>query len=351
MSVRAVCCTVSLGLAVAFCRTATADQVRIAIGRPQIVATNAVVAKSAESRAELWQALVANALGNSPVFAMVEREDLDIVLHELVLHRDGVPGSGKDGASPNKPLLAADCALISQLSVTGQECQVSARLIQVADATMGREFVVSFGSSNVEAVVKRFTRELEQAGLDWLHRRGLQTFVCVPDYENLSPFPRSGWLETAISRRLCRRLEQQPGVLVVEREDLDFLLKETRLKMAGLSKSGEPMTAVGRYLLISGRFDERQPEGAALALRVTTQIQDCQTKAMQKLETEFPATAVETGLQALDVAVCQAVLNPGTVPTTATERLAGGVVGRPAGRRFTFGYRVGGGDCRALSQW
>jgi len=161
--------------------------VRIAVGRPQVVATNAKTAKLAESQAALWQALVANAVGNSPVLAMVERDDLDVVLRELMLRIGGATGKVGESSSPRQPLLAADCALVSQLSVTGQEYRVSARLIQIADATMGREFVVSFSPTTIDAAAKQFSRELEQAGLVWFRRRGLQTVVCISDYENLSP--------------------------------------------------------------------------------------------------------------------------------------------------------------------
>ena len=108
----------------------------------------------------------------------------------------------------------------------------------------------------MEAAAGELAKELRVIGLELLSRRQIHTTVSVLDFESQSRFKDRGrWQEHALTRELRAFLKQQPGVLVLEREDVEALLRETRLQRGGMASAGTGLTNSWSALpVLSARF-------------------------------------------------------------------------------------------------
>jgi hypothetical protein len=215
--------------------------------------------------------------------------------------------------------------VIGKLAITNQHCCLTIRLLNAENGAIEKEWVESFSSTAVEQQVKSLAPQLQKLGLMLLARRNVHTLVSVLDFESLSPFDRNRWLETALARRLRGVLQRQPGVLVLERENVTALFGELRLKRGGLATGSNGKTnhwaSLHNYFVVSGRINESQPDGQPLAFALQTQIKNLIDDGLRLVENKFLAGEIEAGLMRLEEQVVCAILQVrlGEVPAGRTE--------------------------------
>ncbi len=317
---------------------ARAEQLRIAVAPPEIAADGVEASRVAQGFADLWQTLLSLELARRDFFAVVERADLPRLIQEreLAILRP----SAKDSL-PAPSWLAADCLVIATGVLTNQQLRLTVRLIDAGSGAVEGEWAEEFPPPALEGRVGELASSLHRAGLALLSRRNIHTLVSVLDFECLSPFERSRWLETTLARRLRGALQRQPGVLVLEREEVDALFDEVRLKRGGVtSGSGWETNAwanVRDYLVVSGRFGESQPEGQPLSFAIEARVENLANGGLVRLESAFPVGSMEAGLAGLEQQVVSRIprtgpgvtWSAGSEPDRAAEALtlAGKAVG------------------------
>jgi len=257
------------------------------------------VAQPAAGEAEntvavLWQALLAARLAANPSFILVEREEIDAALNELQLTRGLAPDAGdlRLGA-----FTGVDYLVLGRLSADGAQYRFDGRLIRRESGTVEGTVQAAFAVDGIEAAAGQSADKLAAQTLAAMQRRGRQTFVSIVDFRSLSPLRRTEWLQTALPRELQGAAAALPDTYVLERDDLDVLLTEARLRQGGLVGETKQAVPANRYLIVSGTVDERQPSAEPLRTYVTVRITDTLTDKQRKLTVSFPSTETAEGLR------------------------------------------------------
>jgi hypothetical protein len=277
-SIALLCLAVGLG--------ARAEQIRVAVTAPVVEGeTNQAVGQAA-----LWQSLVLTELSRHDWVSLVDRADLPVAAQEWALAVASANGSN----APARPMWqGADLLVIGRLSLTNNLCALSLKVLDVARGAMAASLTDTFAVTNLDTHVGAVAERLRPIALHWLARRDIHTLASVLDFDLESRFNRSRWQQKALVRRLRAFLQQQPGVLVLEREDVEELLHETRLQRGGLAIPGAGNTngwaALRHFPLVSGTLTETQPEGAPLSLRIVTRVRDLASGASHEFQETFPA--------------------------------------------------------------
>ena len=285
-----------------------AEQLRIAIAQPEIRAQTMEGGQQATNSAALWQSLVTGELSKQEFFAVVERDELPALAGEWAL----VAGRGETGATNGLAVhpdwLGADCLVISQWQTKDGTNELAIKILNVEKGASEKELVQSFAGEAMEASVRVLATDLRAVGLRLLAQRRIHTLAAVHDFDLESALDWNRWRERAIARRLRVFLQRQPGVLVLEREDVEALLQEMRLRRGGLAAPEDTVTnrwpALRHYLLVTGTIAETQPEGQPLTLRITTRLRALESGDTSEFAETFAAEKwyegigrVETGLR------------------------------------------------------
>lgn len=247
-----------------------------------------------EPTAVLWQSLLAARLAANPAFVLVEREEIAAALDELQLTRGLAPGTGdlQLGA-----FTGVDYLVLSSLTPDDTRYRFDGRLIRRESGTVDGTVQAVFDADGIEEAAGQAADRLAALTMAAMHRHGRQTFVSIVDFRSLSPLRRTEWLQTALPRELQSALAALPDTFVLERDDLDVLLTEARLRQGRLVEPGAPDVPANRYLVVSGEVDERQPKNEPLQTYVTIRITDALTDKTREVTVAFPSTATPEGLQ------------------------------------------------------
>lgn len=277
---------------------ARAEQVRVAVAAPLVVGeTNGVAGQAA-----LWQSLVTTELSRQDLFAVVEREELSAAEREWALSLVAGVSGERDAGRPS--WLGADLLVIGQLAVTNEACVLSVKVLDVALGAVEANFTESFALTNLQIQARAFAAQLRTPALRWMARRDIHTLVSVLDFELRSNLERNRWRERVLARRLRGFLQPQTGVLVMEREQIEQLLAETRLRRGGLAQGSNANTNgwanLQHYRLVSGSITETQPEGQPLTFRILITVRDLAANQEAQFEESIPVEKWDDGLARIE---------------------------------------------------
>jgi len=300
------------------------EQIRMVVTAPVVGGeTNGVGGEVA-----LWQALITTELSRQSAVAVLEREDLSKLAAEQALIAGHTTNSTAAAG-----WLGADCVMLTQWQVKNGTNRLAIKILDVGQGGIEKEFNREFAEDQMAAAAGDLAKELRAIGLEMLSRRQIHTAVSVLDFESQSRFERGRWQERALARQLRAFLKQQPGVLVLEREDVEALLRETRLQRGGLAAAGTALTnawaALRHYPLVSGTIVETQPEGSPLTLRITTQIGDLGDGRTNAFTESFPVEQWAAGVEIIEKQLNQflrdgesAATGSSAVPDRSAEAMA-----------------------------
>lgn len=234
-------------------QTASAEQVRVAVTAPVVVGeTNGLGGQAA-----LWQSLVVAELSRHDWLALVDRDDLPLAAQEWALAAATANGTH----TTIKPAWqGADLLVIGRLSLTNGLCVLTAKVLDAQLGAIVETATELFPPVELEVRAQGWAERFKPVALHWLARQDIHTLASVVDYECQSPLPRSQWQDRAMARSIRTLLMREPGVLVLEREDVDALFTEVRLQRGGFTQV--PTTATNQwaglrnYYLVSGSFHE-----------------------------------------------------------------------------------------------
>jgi len=284
-----------------------AETCALAVARPQASAEQ-------EPVAVLWQSLLAARLADNPTFILVEREEIGAALQELQLASGLAPNAGdlRVGA-----FTGVDYLVLGNLTADGAQYRLDGRLIRRESGTVEGAVQATFAPDDIDTAAGQAAQKLAALALAVMHRRGRQTFISIVDFRSLSPLRRTEWLQTAFPRELQGAAAALPDTFVIERDNLDVLLTEARLRQDRLVGDNTPAVPANRYLIVSGEVDERQPAGEPLQTCATMRITDALTEKTQEFNVTFPSTATAEGLRNARRIFTEALRNTGpTVPVS-----------------------------------
>ncbi len=272
----------------------------LAVGKLHVSTTELEAVEKAEAVSSLWQSLMAASLAQKPFLHVVERVDIDKAFHELELSKSFGRESAKEQYGA---IQGTDYIVLGELHYGAEKCKVSYRLVNSSNSVVEAVMHAEFAADEVEKAVKKASREIELLLLRGLVRKSSNFFLSIVDFQNKSPLQRADWLETSIPDELERECRVLPQVYAVERNDLDLLLREERLRIGGFTNRKEDAAINAnpgnRYLLIEGGIDESQPKGEPLWTHVTVMVTNLHTQQVRTVPMKFKATEVTAGLHAL----------------------------------------------------
>ena len=124
----------SMAVALNFALLARAEQLRVAVAKPEIVASGQFTNDGA-GLAALWQSLLTLELSKRDLFAVVEREDLPKLIQEWELRL-----SGRGATNLQSPWLGADWIIIGRLALTNGEWRLALKVLEAAQGGIEKEF-------------------------------------------------------------------------------------------------------------------------------------------------------------------------------------------------------------------
>lgn len=285
-----------------------AEQIRIVVTRPEIAAPTEPERATARVQSEFLQSLLGFELARSDLFEVIEREDLSRIVQEWEQAR--VLGAAPPAASP--AWLGADAVLLAGGAFTNGQSRLTVRWITVPTGAIEGEWELTVHASHPMPDLTGLVVSLHRQALQLAARREVHTLVSVLDYVCESPFDRNRWLETSLPRRLRIALRRQPGILVLEREEVDALFEEIRLQRAGIATptppANKPWSRVQHSCRISGRIRENQPEGQPLQLSLATRVETLADDQALDITQRFPAHALDREIAGLEQRVAEAIL-------------------------------------------
>jgi hypothetical protein len=218
---------------------ALGEQLRIVVAQPEFSVGSEASGKQFTNSAALWCSLVGTELSRQNCFALLEREELPSLAGELAL----AAANGATNRTTLRPdWLGADCLVLTKWQAAGGTNKLVIKILDVEKGGIETELAQSFTDDGLEKAALDLAKELRPLSLRLLSRRQIHTAVSVLDYDSDSRFERGRWQERALARRLRAFLQRQPGVLVLEREDVEELLRETRLRRGGLAGANSALT-------------------------------------------------------------------------------------------------------------
>ena len=212
--------------------------------------------------------LVTVELTGAPGFSLVERQSLDAVLRELNLSLFGFVRA-KDAVRAGK-LLKADWFLLgTEAKING----TNAIIARVVDARTGILRDVGIFPSYKPAVqlaadLAKFLRQSRQDAASTKTRE----YLAIGAFEDLSVNNRQADFPTHI-RGYLTAAYQGGKVTLLEREYVDFLLREVRLDLAGLTEedSTNPPPMQSAFWLVSGQYQSFETTNLQVELNLKVQ--------------------------------------------------------------------------------
>ncbi|NOY41296.1 MAG: hypothetical protein GXP26_05610 [Planctomycetes bacterium] len=199
------------------------------------------------------------AVGKKEGVQVVERQQLDLAMHELILSNS----IGKNASLQLGKLATADLILTAKLlkpDETGKQ-HVDVRITESLTGTI-RGAVVALVE---RATVDETAREISQYLVTVVASPQLASIsMSVAPFESLGRFDRLRPLERGLRDMVVARLRRYKGLRVLQRSEMQQLLTEIDLVRSGLVDCGElPATLPRREAAyhLRGTLDEQQTEG------------------------------------------------------------------------------------------
>lgn len=253
--------------------TRSPSSIRVAL----VSAPHDGVSQAPESAVTFFEAVLQAELLQGDVVEVVERSVLGQVADELL--RDASLGTE---ALRRGEWVGADWILRYQF-VAGEEegtNELRWRLFSTQntgiDEARGGLEVAPAEPATLEAAAEALAQRLLQKATNVLRRdrvRTLVSFIGVSKTD--SPVDWADWVAEAAAREVRREIRIQPDVLLLERQHLDDVFAEHRLAKAGLTQDTQSSDVeVTRFLVLSGRLQHEQPDGAPLVTRLHLEVTD-----------------------------------------------------------------------------
>jgi hypothetical protein len=286
--------------------TAQAEQVRVAVTAPVVVGET----NSLGDQAALWQSLVVAELSRHDWVSLVDRDDLPLAAQEWAL---AVATANGTNATLKPAWQGADLLVIGRLSLSNGLCALTVKVLDAQSGAIEETETELFPHTELEVRARVWAERLKPLALRWLARQDIHTLVSVVDFECQSPLPRSQWQDRAMARSVRNLLMREPGVLVLEREDVDALFTEVRLQRGGFTQVPTTTTnqwaTLRNYYLVSGSFHETQPQGQPLAISVTTQIKNLEGNQGRSFVDQYLFQESDSGMSHLAAKIRDALVS------------------------------------------
>ena len=187
-----------------------AEQLRVAVAVPEVVADGDEAKKKAEAVAAFWQSFMSVELSKDEVLSVLEREQVTLLLKEWELAVDGGDAAVKGQA------LAADFLVLGKLALKGASYELALKVVSAGTGAVEKEIEpTSLNPTAIEECAKIVAGRLRAVCVGMLASREIHTVVSVPDFEGITSFEKSRWQGRAIARRIRGMFQTVPGVLVL----------------------------------------------------------------------------------------------------------------------------------------
>jgi curli biogenesis system outer membrane secretion channel CsgG len=257
-------------------KTICAEDAAQNTSRRTTVAVTMAVAGDADATerhlADSLLALLELEVSARPALTVVERQQIDLVLDELVFDRS----RNADDASRLRlgQLTTADVILAAQLLPPQADRPGRHVLVRVAEARTGRIRGVTVAPVNevlLDAAAEQIAHYLAALLSAPQHAR---VTIAVAAFESLGRFDRLRPLETGVREMVTLHLLRLNRFHVLQRSDMQQLLRELELIQSGLAdrtQLPETLPDRGAAFFLRGALDERSDSGK-LEVRVAGQL-------------------------------------------------------------------------------
>ena len=282
--------------------TAVAEVAYVAVGDVHLKYKTEETDEQATGVCALWNALLTERLSEFESIDILEREYLSAILKELEL-------SLTDLSDPNsnlqvQQLLGVDYLILSELVVDKSTYTLSSRLVSVKDGSVEKDFNIKIDVNDIYEQVNNIAVEIKRSAINYFNTSNITHLIAIADFENKSPLSRNDWMETSIPRKLRRALKGLPGVRILEREEVDLLLKEVRLSKGGFVQKAkdtlEKNANCKRRFLITGSYDEYQPLDQKARLEFSVNLSDIDSQRHSIFKKDFRISKFHDGLKDLE---------------------------------------------------
>lgn len=304
--------------------TAMAEVARVAVGEIHIKGKAEEVSEQVSGICELWYAFLTERLSEFESIDILEREYLSTILKELEL-------SLTDLSDPNsniqaQKLLGVDFLVLSELVADKSTYTLSSRLVSVKDGSVEKDFNIKIDVNDIYEQVNIIAAEVKGSAINYFDTSKITHLIAIADFENKSPLSRNDWMETSVPRKLRRALKGLPGVRILEREEVDLLLKEVRLSKGGfVQKAKDTLEKNGnckRRFLITGSYDEYQPLDQKARLEFSVNLSDIDSQRHSTFKIDFRISEFDKGLSDIENSLVEQIFDPDSkTKVLSTNRL------------------------------
>ena len=278
--------------------TALADTVRVALGEIHIKECEKEMAERVSSVCALWEAHLTSKLSEFECLDVLEREDLSPLFKELELSLSGL--SDANSRLQTQKLSGVDFLLLSEMTAMESTYALSSRLVSAKDGSIVKDFRVEIDVNDIYTHADDVAASIRDTAIAYFNTKDIVNLIAITDFENKSLLRRNDWMETSVSRRLRRALGRLRGVRVLEREEVDLLLKEIRLSQGGFlrQEDKDPNKDANnkKRFLVTGTYDEYQPLNRQLHLDFSINVRELELGRDVTFKTEFPLGEFDAGL-------------------------------------------------------
>ena len=278
---------------------AQASPIRIAVGDVLISDKDMQSDEDVRGLCELWCALLTNNLSESESIEILEREDLSNILREFQISLSSKTASD---SLVNK-LSAVDFIILNEMKSSETQLTIESRLISAKEGAIEAQFYTTVDADNTREKINDVTTKIKEFTVNYFKTK-TKLLIAIADFENKSPLDRNDWIETSIPRRLREAIRTLRGVRILEREEVDLLLKEVRLKTGGYivedENFSEQITHNKNTMLITGFFDEYQPLTEQLYLEFSISLFNIDSKIQNTLSFSLQLNEFDKGLKGIE---------------------------------------------------
>lgn len=292
--------------------TAVAEVARVAVGEIHIKGETEEVNEQVSGVCELWHALLTERLSEFESIDILEREYLSTILKELEL-------SLTDLSDPNsniqaQKLIGVDFLVLSELVADKSTYTLSSRLVSVKDGSVEKDFNIKIDVNDIYEQVNIIAAEIKGSAINYFNTSNITHLIAIADFENKSPLSRNDWMETSVPRKLRRALKRLPCVRILEREEVDLLLKEVRLSKGGfIQKAKDTLEKKGnckRRFLITGSYDEYQPLDQKSRLEFSVNLSDIDLQRHSTFKIDFRISKFDKVLSDIENSLVEQIFDP-----------------------------------------
>jgi len=286
-----------------------AEVARVAVGEIHIKAETEEVDEQVSAMCELWHALLTERLSEFESIDILEREYLSTILKELEL-------SLTDLSDPNsniqaQKLIGVDFLVLSELVADKSTYTLSSRLVSVKDGSVEKDFNIKIDVNDIYEQVNIIAAEIKRSAINYFDTSNITHLIAIADFENKSSLSRNDWMETSVPRKLRRALKRLPCVRILEREEVDLLLKEVRLSKGGFVQKAkdtlEKNANCKRRFLITGSYDEYQPLDQKSRLEFSINIREIDLQKDAAFKTDFEISEFDTRLKHINDLIAEQI--------------------------------------------